>query len=397
MEKNIVFIDGLAFDADTGKRIVTNSGEASTATKPNSQQSTAWHSQTVNYRNYANSSRLQKAQTLNRDFVSKPAIEAKPQPVAVNHFNRPKAQVKAAEISKRTAHAHPMIGHFKPGDFNPTKQPIVISEKQLPDEIMSAEELAKYKERLSAARKTAIKNRIRISRIQRQRQHNKVRLETPQALMTNQDQARQLLQQTSPEQSLDQTSLKQELAKDSNELKNRLINQALANAKPVETQTKQKTKKRRRLGRSQLVSFSAASLAIVLLIGYLTYLNIPQLSLRVAANQAGVEATYPNYQPVGYSLTAPAKADGSQVAMTFAKSGENFTISEQATNWNSEALLSQIVIPDSNDNFSTHNQNGLTLYNFANKTVWVNRGILYTIENNSTLSSEEIRQLAISL
>ena len=399
---NIILIDGIAFDAETGKKVLQSADNRQLTREDAPKNQPKWHQQTVNYKNYAKPNRLQKAQTLNRDFVARPKIETAAKttaPATIRRFERAIPVETAPQVAKRVAHNHELIGHFKPGDFNPTKQPIVISQKNLPDETLSAEELAKYKDRLAAARKINIQNRIRIARIQRQREREqgKIRVEIPQSLTTNQAEASRLLNQQPTQAETEALALR--LAKESRDLKHNLINQALANAPSsaqAQTNHRQPTK-RRQSSAGQRWSLAAAGLAMVLLIGYLTYLNLPQASLRIAANQAGVEASYPNYRPVGYSLAAPAKAENSRVAMTFANSAQNFTIFEQASNWDSEALLEQIIIPNSGGEFSTDSQNGLTFYSFANQTVWVNQGVLYTIENNSTLSDDQIRQIAISL
>jgi hypothetical protein len=146
-------------------------------------------------------------------------------------------------------------------------------------------------------------------------------------------------------------------------------------------------------------SIVTASLAIVILGGYLTYLNMPSLSVRVAAAQAGINANYPNYQPDGYSLNGLIGYTQGQVSMKFASNGgpQNFTIKQTKSGWDSEAVLDNYVTPRAGVSYIPYTERGLTIYTYGNNAAWVNGGILYTIEGDAPLSSEQIRHIATSL
>lgn len=150
---------------------------------------------------------------------------------------------------------------------------------------------------------------------------------------------------------------------------------------------------------SRFMSAGAASLAIILLAGYLTYLNLPNISVRVAAIQAGIAANYPSYQPSGYSLNGPVAYSNGKVSMKFAANvgPQDFAINQSKTTWDSSALLENYVQPSSNGQYETLSDGGLTIYVFDSNAAWVNAGILYTIEGDAPLTHDQIRKIASSM
>lgn len=149
----------------------------------------------------------------------------------------------------------------------------------------------------------------------------------------------------------------------------------------------------------RVFSVASMSLAVLLLGGYLTYLNLPTISVRVAASQAGVNATYPDYRPDGYRLAGPINFEEGKVTMHFAANAgpQTFIINQTKSSWDSSAVLENRVKPRTDGRYVTYNENGLTIYTYDGNAAWVNGGILYTIEGDAPLSSEQIRHIATSL
>ena len=149
----------------------------------------------------------------------------------------------------------------------------------------------------------------------------------------------------------------------------------------------------------QFVSTASVALAVMLLGAYFTYLNMPALSTRVAAAQAGINATYPGYQPAGYTLNGPVAYDKGSVTMKFASNGssETFTLAQTKSNWDSSAVLENYVKPTAGRKYSTATINGLTIYTYNSNAAWVNGGILYTVQGSAQLAPDQIERLAASL
>lgn len=183
--------------------------------------------------------------------------------------------------------------------------------------------------------------------------------------------------------------------KPSQVIKNEAISAALDKAPHHNAKAKQVKQPRKQ---SRMLSITSASLAIIMLAGYFTYLNMPNLSVRVAAAQAGFSATYPGYRPDGYSIKKVAYTDG-QVGIQYVANGgpQAFTVKQEKSGWDSSALLANYVEPTSKGGYVPHSEQGITVYIFDNNAAWVNDGIRYTIQGDAPLSSEQILDIATSM
>lgn len=149
---------------------------------------------------------------------------------------------------------------------------------------------------------------------------------------------------------------------------------------------------------ARFISIAVPSLAVVLLAGYFTYLSMPNLSIKMAAIQSGVDAKYPSYRPDGYALSGPISFRDGEVSMRFAYSadgGHGFTITQQRSNWNSSALRQSFS--QNSEDVTTTTIDGLTIYSQNGRASWVNGGVLYTINGEATLSNSQIQRLATSM
>lgn len=182
-------------------------------------------------------------------------------------------------------------------------------------------------------------------------------------------------------------------------LKEHLIAERLAR---VDTKPAQVAPKRRSSlfsKQPRVASLLAASLAVMIFGGYLTYLNMPGLSVRVAAAQADVAASFPDYHPDGYRFNGPVAYAPGQVAIEFKANGgtTGYTVTEQKSTWDSQAVYDNIVAKTANDSYVTNSQQGLTIYTFKGDAAWVNKGILYTVTGDAPLSNEQLLKIAASL
>lgn len=183
----------------------------------------------------------------------------------------------------------------------------------------------------------------------------------------------------------------------SKELKEALIRERLAEAQP---NTEHHAKHHRRSLRSQprLATILMSSLALLLLAGYLTYINLPNISMRVAATRAGIAANYPNYNPDGYHFAGPITYQPGEVNIAF-KSNTNarsFNIKQKASSWDSQAVLDNYVSKQTGT-YLTYQERGLTIYSYSNHAAWVNGGLLYTIDGDAPLSSDQLLHIATSM
>lgn len=156
----------------------------------------------------------------------------------------------------------------------------------------------------------------------------------------------------------------------------------------------------RALHRPKAMTVAAAALSGLIIIGYITYLNVPHIALRVAASRAGIDADLPNYQPSGFRFAGPIAYSPGSIVLNFrSTTGDEraYTIIERRSEWDSASLLENYV-RDKTDQPLTFQQRGLTVYVYdGSSATWVNRGLWYTIEGNSLLNFDQILKIAASL
>jgi hypothetical protein len=169
---------------------------------------------------------------------------------------------------------------------------------------------------------------------------------------------------------------------------------AAMNLKPVEPR---KQKKKYFWKNKRFVSIMSMCIAITILGGYLMYINVPDISIRVAAMRAGIDASYPSYQPSGYSLKGLVAYKNNGVEMAFENGiGGDYMLTQRKSAWDSSALLANYVRPNWDGSYSIAKEHGLIIYINDGGATWVNGGILYIIES-SNLSDEQVRSIATSL
>lgn len=181
-------------------------------------------------------------------------------------------------------------------------------------------------------------------------------------------------------------------AMSSREIKERLIKQRL-DAAPAP-----RAPLRHRKTSLRVSSVMAACLGLMILGGYLSYNNMPGLSVLVAAAQAGVNAQYPGYIPSGYRFNGPVLYDSGDVTLRFAANGgiTSYKINQKKSSWDSRAVLDNYVASQT-DSYQVNNAQGLTIYTYSGNAAWVNRGILYTISGNAPLKTDQVLKIAASL
>lgn len=171
------------------------------------------------------------------------------------------------------------------------------------------------------------------------------------------------------------------------------INKALA-------ATPKKTRKKRKMA-TWKKRFIIGTICVAVLIGggLAVYWLIPNVSVSIAAAQAGVRASYPEYTPDGFRLHHPVTYSEGEVVLTFASNGnsDTYTISQTKSSWDSTAVLDNVVRAAVGENYVTTQERGLTIYTYDTNATWVNGGVLYTITSDAHLSNEQIRRIATSI
>jgi hypothetical protein len=178
------------------------------------------------------------------------------------------------------------------------------------------------------------------------------------------------------------------------------VQNGTAHLQKLEKNTVKKAGLLSRVGfRNKFANVAAMSFAFLLLAGFFTYQNIAALEMKVAATKSGVEARMPGYKPSGYGLAGTVKSEPGKVTVGFVSrtdSSKNFTVTQQASNWNSSSLLANHVSTN-NRPYQSFQDGGKTIYIYDNSNAtWVDKGIWYQVEGNAQLSSDQLLRIANS-
>lgn len=182
-------------------------------------------------------------------------------------------------------------------------------------------------------------------------------------------------------------------------VKEKLIENA---SKKVSTQKKTVKSKKKSLFSKPLKRrhIFAISVALLFIGGYLMFQNMPGLSMRMAASEAGMAAKYPTYNPDGYRFVGPISYQPGEVELNFKSNSDNskgYTVRQKVSGWNSTAVLDNLVARESKGDYVANSQGGVIVYTYGSNAAWSNGGILYTIDSNTNLSNEQLLHIASSL
>ena len=153
-----------------------------------------------------------------------------------------------------------------------------------------------------------------------------------------------------------------------------------------------------RLGANKLLlAFGCAALAVGV-IGYVVSTNTPDLSVRVAAMQSGIEASYPSYIPRGYTLSDIVSEEG-KLTMVFTNSESlSFTLTEEKSAWDNDALENNYVKETWGTNYTSLREQGITIFVAGSDAAWTNGGIVYRLDaSGNNLTKKQIKSIVVSL
>lgn len=167
---------------------------------------------------------------------------------------------------------------------------------------------------------------------------------------------------------------------------------ALANARSHE-QPKHKpaTKPHKRFAQ-----ISAGVASVLVLVGFIAYMNMSAIQLQVASMQAGFHAQLPSFKPTGYALTGGVHASNGIVSFRFQSGDSSFNVQQQTSNWDSQTLLDNVVA-SADTAHKTYQGSGRTVYIYGNNATWVNGGVLYSMKITGDISSQQIVNIAASM
>ncbi len=355
------------------------------------------HASSVDHR------RLQKSSTLNRKFVKKPV--AKPKMSA--------AASAAAKTLQRRGYQQTILQKNGAVHLQPTSQQ--HQQQAVPQQnATGAQQAVTVRRTTSVAaqqrttgQKIATQQRMTIQQQQqvraKQQQEKDVYVKNAVATAARQ---RQVAKRQAAQGGQQLTA---------QQLKDRAIQQALNKMNSVDAKGKQQAKgegarlttqftdmggKKAHFWQNRKLAIAAVMAVVsICLLGYLVHLNLPDISVRVAAMQTGIEKAYPSYVPASYRLDGLVGEDNGRITMNFKNDqGHKFTIMEEKSSWDSAAVLANYVKKNWGDDYSVAKGQGLTIYISDSNAAWVNGGVLYIVtDSDGHLTSSDLHDIAVSL
>lgn len=189
--------------------------------------------------------------------------------------------------------------------------------------------------------------------------------------------------------------------KPAKDIKEKAVQAALKSVEMVESEKEKNTapiSTKHSIGAKKiLLAFGCAAIAVGI-IGYFVSTNTPDLSVRVAAMQSGIEAAYPSYVPRGYTLTDIVSSEG-KLDMTFTNSENgSFILSEEKSSWDNETLEASYAKETWGQNYTSIREQGITIFVSGSDAAWVNGGIIYKLTSSgNNLTKKQIKSIVTSL
>lgn len=146
----------------------------------------------------------------------------------------------------------------------------------------------------------------------------------------------------------------------------------------------------------RLMGLASGFAAALLIAAFFLYQNMPQLSMRLAATRAGVAASLPEYRPAGFSMSRQIQYSPGEIKVSYhSNSDERAFELVQKKAPNPQGLIDEVT---DGQPYQAYQENGLTIYIYkGSNAAWVNEGVLYQIEGDSALNSDQLIRLATSI
>lgn len=140
------------------------------------------------------------------------------------------------------------------------------------------------------------------------------------------------------------------------------------------------------------VSIMAGIAAFLIMGGFLAYLNMPRIELKIASISAGFSASMPSYSPTGYELADIENRRG-KITLSFRSGESSYRLIQQPSNWTSQTLQDDIIASAGS---KTIESKGRTIYIYDGVASWLSGDVRYDLTGNAPLDEQEIADIAAS-
>lgn len=183
------------------------------------------------------------------------------------------------------------------------------------------------------------------------------------------------------------------------------LSQILQNAQDVDAEmtgrksakrsrNKQKTAHARSHRKFQMPAIFATAGAMAIVAGIGFYIAMPSISVKMAANKAGIDAKTP-YTPAGFTIDGEVAYQTGRITINYrSKSGgDGYSVTQEK----SDASNAQGETSVYSNNYQTMQAGDTTVYRYRDMVTWTDDGMRYTINTNDYLDSDDITNIVNSL
>lgn len=182
-----------------------------------------------------------------------------------------------------------------------------------------------------------------------------------------------------------------------------LFNAALSKADSHKQVHHKVSRRKHRIAKKLGISARAGNIVTAILViavlgSFIAYQNASNLSMRVAASKSGLStAALPNYKPAGFSLNRHIGSEPGQVTLNYQSNSDDrsFTVTQASSSWSSQTLADSFLNDKQAERVVQSDGKVVYLYNGSDAT-WVEGGVWYRVEGNSSLTPDQLLQLANS-
>ncbi len=173
-----------------------------------------------------------------------------------------------------------------------------------------------------------------------------------------------------------------------------MFEQAIENANHYVDVTARKIHLKKK-ARRHLLSMSAGTLALMLIAAFAVYQNTPGLQIKVAGIKAGVATATPNFTASGLAYNG-THADQSRLIIGLKNGAATYQLSEEATSWSGDEMIDHVSAIDArgNANYTTVQSDSTAVYRFGDQqATWIKDGVWYHLYGNQGISNDQLLSL----
>lgn len=176
---------------------------------------------------------------------------------------------------------------------------------------------------------------------------------------------------------------------------NRTSRKAAKATRQTAKQAKASAPRAKRRFRAPAILATAGAMAAIAGIG--VYMAMPTVSVKLAANKAGIDVKNP-YIPAGYSIDNDVAYQTGRVTVNYrSKNGSDGYSITQETSSDSDATLRQQISEQNGGYYQEYNAGGQKVLLYRDKITWLKDGMKYTIDSNDYLDTTQITDIVKSM